>query len=139
MTLSESRILDFIVNGIEVEEGIVLKFVEEKTVPPAVQYELWKNYPETLLKLAPKMTLTGYVTIKMIKSKNPLFLKVVMTKSLTDVEQLAMVETVPELIKEYQDSLSEDDCLFPEVEKAYRKAKEENPQLPDITYIWTTD
>lgn len=136
MNLNESRILDFIVNEIEVEEGIVLKFVEEKTVPPAVQDELWENYPETLLKLAPKMTLTEDVTIKMIKSKNPLFLKVVMTKSLTEVEQLAIVETVPELIKEYQDSLSEDDCLFPEVEEAYRKAKEENPQLPDITYIW---
>ena len=60
-----------------------------------------------------------------------------MTKSLTEVEQLAIVEIVPELIKEYQDSLAEEDCLFPEVEKAYRKAKEENPQLPDITYIWT--
>ena len=133
----EQSILNFIINEIEIEERYVQKYVTKFTVPAKVQDELWENFPETLLKLAPYMTLTEEVTIKMIRSKNPLFLRVVLKKSLTEDEQLCLVECCPEKLKEHQDNLDKEyDCLFPSTERAYRLAQETNPDLPDIDYIW---
>ena len=133
----EQSILNFIINEIEIEERFVQKYVTKFTVPGRVQQELWENFPETLLKLAPYMTLTEDVTIQMIRSKNPLFLRVVLKKSLTEDEQLCLVECCPEKLKEHQGFLDKEyDCLFPSTERAYKKAKEKNPDLPDIDYIW---
>ena len=138
MTKKELSILNFIINEIEIEEKIVQKYVTKFVVPANVQEELWENYPETLLKIAPYMTLTEEVTIKMIQSKNRLFLNVIIEKSLTENEQLCLTETFPERLAEYQKKLNKDcDCLFPSTERAYRELKEKNPQLPDIEYIWT--
>ena len=138
MTKKESKILDFIINEIEVDEKFVKKFVSRTIIPAAVQEELLESYPETLLKISKEITFTESVTIQMIMSRNPHFLDVVVTKSLTEAEELALVEFAPERVKQYQDNINkENDCLLPETEEAYRKAQKLNPNLPDIDYIWT--
>ena len=116
LNLNEQRILDFILNEIDINK--VRDFVKEKSISNNVQEELWENYPETFLKIAKEMTLSQSITLKIICSKNPLFLDIIVKKQLTDIEQLYLVKHVPERVKEHQEFLKRNEdgtfgCLFP--------------------------
>ena len=137
----EEKILDFITKNIDEDLNGVKKFVSDTPVSPKIQDELLENYPATLLKIADVIILTEDVTMKMIRSKKPSFLKVILKKQLSINEQLCLVECCPEKIREHQEFLEKNEdetygCLFPSTEKTYRKAKKRNPQLPNITYHW---